>query len=46
VNIVIAPCPMSVELERTSKRPSVVSAIVALPARRCSPDPVKPAPWK
>ena len=34
------------ELERTSKCPSLVSAIVAFPARRCSPEPVKPAPWK
>ena len=46
VNIVIEPCPMSVELDRTSNRPSAVSAIVARPASRASPEPVNPAPWK
>ena len=45
-NIVIAPCPISVELERTSNVPRSVSTTAARPARRCSPEPVKPAPWK
>ena len=46
VKIVSAPWPMSVELERTSNRPSASAASVHLPASRCSPDPVKPAPSK
>jgi hypothetical protein len=46
VKIVIAPWPMSVELARTAKPPSARAATVARPARRCSPEPVKPAPWK
>ena len=45
VKIVIAPWPMSVELARTSNRPST-AATLARPASRCSPEPVNPAPWK
>ena len=35
-----------VEALRTSKRPSSVTATATWPLRRCSPLPVKPAPWK
>ena len=44
--IVIAPCPMSVELASTATVPSARATTRALPASRCSPEPVKPAPWK
>ena len=46
VKIVIAPWPMSVELAQTSNRPAAVARTIARPASRCSPEPVKPAPWK
>jgi len=46
VKIVVAPWPMSVELASTSNVPSARARTVARPARRCSPEPVKPAPWK
>ena len=45
LNMVSAPWPMSVELERTSNRPSTVRASVAWPLSRASPEPVNPEPW-